>query len=176
MSAAAQVDLDSLAAQHGGQAFSGDDLDSLAKLHGGVEASTPKPSIASDALKYSPIGMVKGLADMIGAAMSGKNPLAGMPQANADLLTKAKQSFDQGHYADAAAPFANYILPGGSAFEDIQNDIRDGNYGHAAAKFTGLASSVAAGAVDPAAVAKVPTYPEPEWSPACFSNGPARDR
>ena len=101
--------------------------------------------------------MVKGLADMIRTAStavaSGKNPLGQFDDAaaaNAQLLGKAKQSLDQGHYADAAAHFINYLIPGGSAFEDIQNDIRDGNYGHAAAKFGGLASTVVAGAKAPA--------------------------
>lgn len=118
----------------------------------GKQTGTEKPSIASDALKYSPIGMVRGLADMIRTAASGQNPLAGMAQANASLLDKAKDSFEKGHYADAAAHFVNYLIPAGAAFEDVQNDIREGNYGHAAAKFAGLASNIPAASAGSAAL------------------------
>jgi hypothetical protein len=118
-----------------------------------VTAITPgadRPSIVSDAVKYSPLGMVQGLAGMIRTAVSGKNPLAGMPEANEQLLEKAKDSFQQGHYADAAAHFANYLNPFGGAFEDVSNDLEQGNYGHAAAKFAGLATGIVAGEKAPA--------------------------
>ena len=127
----------------------------LADLEGGGQQDSGGPSIAADAVKYSPLGMVKGLADMITTAASGKNPLAGVADANEQLLEKAKASFGQGHYADATGHFINYLIPGGSAFEDIQDDLRNGNYGHAAAKFGGLASSIVLPEKAPAIVAGV---------------------
>jgi hypothetical protein len=119
-------------------------------------ASAPdaaQPSIVSDALKYSPVGMVQGLASMIRTAASGNNPFAGMAEANVKILDKAKASFSDGHYADAAAHFANYLNPLGGAFEDVSQDLSDGNYGHAAAKFTGLLSNAAVPAALDAATA-----------------------
>lgn len=119
---------------------------SIAQATGGPPA-TAQPSLASDALKYSPLGAVQGLASMIRTAASGNNPFAGMAEANAKILDKAKDSFQKGNYGEAALHFANYINPLGGAFEDVSQDLADGNYGHAAAKFTGLLSNAA---VDPA--------------------------
>ena len=104
-------------------------------------------SLGSDLLKYSPVGMVKGLADTLRSVAT--DVLEGHPArtgtataaANEHLLEKAKQSYKQGDYGDAAVHFLNYIVPGGSVMEDIGEDVQNGKYTNAAAKMLGLASN-----------------------------------
>ncbi len=113
------------------------------------KAPEAQPSLAHDALKYSPVGMVQGLADAI---RDPKHALAGIlsaPQENAKLLDKAKESYQKGDYTGAAAHFLNYLVPGGSAFEDAGSDFQKGDISHGLAKTAGMATSLVAGAKAP---------------------------
>lgn len=103
-----------------------------------------KPSLASDAVKYSPVGIVNSLADAI---RDPKHALAGLlaqPSENAKLLEKAKDSYKSGDYTGAAAHFLNYLIPGGGALDDAGEDFRSGDTARGLAKTAGIASTMVA--------------------------------
>ncbi len=108
-----------------------------------------KPSIAEDFAKYSPVGLVKGLADAIRDPKHALASVLSAPQENAKLLDKAKDSYQKGDYTGAAAHFLNYLMPGGSGFEDAGQDFAKGEYAHGAAKTAGMATTMVAGAKAP---------------------------
>jgi hypothetical protein len=155
--------LDQLHAQTA--AGSGDLLDQLAAQN------APKPSIASDALKYSPVGMVKGAADTLRSlytdAMAGEIPgktaILSALKSNGELWQKTKDAIKSGNadpdilnkladYGAAAFHFANYLAPGGAAIDDAGEDFAKGDYGHGLAKTAGIASSMLFGAKAPQAL------------------------
>lgn len=116
---------------------------------GAPSSGDSKPSLTSDFAKYSPVGVVKSMADALQQLGSGHNPLKGTAEANAKLLDKAKQSFHEGDYTGAAAHFLNYLVPGGAAMEDAGEDFQKGDYAHGLAKTAGIASTAVAGAKAP---------------------------
>ncbi len=153
-----------------------------------------KPSLVSDTLKYSPVGMIKGLADTIRTAASdvidGKNPLSrltGAAQENAKMLDRAKtqiqwaeDDFKKGNYtqalnngAAAALHFVNYLAPGGSAMEDIATDFQNGDHARGLLKTAGLASTVLAQQKAPA-VRDTLTDPELPGNIAAGAKGAVR--
>lgn len=123
--------------------------------------TTQPGSVAGDFIKYSPVGMVKGLADALRQIGSGHNPLAGQAEQNEKILEKAKDSFHSGDYTGAAAHFLNYLVPGGQGMEDAGEDFQKGDYAHGVAKTAGIATTLAAGEKAPAALdaATDPTLP-----------------
>lgn len=120
-----------------------------------LDAPPEKPSLVSDALKYSPVGVVKSLADAIRDPGHALSALLAQPSENAKLLQKAKDSYKSGDLTGAAAHFLNYLVPGGGALDDAGEDFANGDPVRGTLKTAGLASTLAAGAKGPAAVKRL---------------------
>lgn len=108
-----------------------------------------KPSLASDFAKYSPLGMVHAIANGIAHPIDTAKAIGNMPAENAKILDKAKESYDKGHYGEAALHFLNYLNPVGAGMEDASADFQKGDVAHGLAKTAGLATSLVAGAKAP---------------------------
>ncbi len=135
----------------GGKPPAGYTLDSDYTPPGSKQPGAAKDSLVSDALKYSPAGAVKGLADAIRSDVQNPHEIGSgvvqMMKSNAGLWDKAKASFKAGDYTAAAAHFLNYLIPGGQALEDAGESFQKGETAHGVAKTAGLASNFGVPAV-----------------------------
>ncbi len=131
--------------QYGTVSSAPPDLSAYGVISGGVAKDDGSGSLKGF-IQNSPIGAVKGIADVI----RDPSKLSDMAHQNAALLDKAKEAYHKGDYTGALFHALNYFLPGGTALDDAGEDFQNGHVARGTAKTLGLASTMVAGAKVPA--------------------------